>query len=127
MEIQKILPIFATETKSIEDMKEKIKMQWLIDKGGIVQDKVFKTRENKGTIMIPTGGGKSGLMMENAIHYIKGNRLNRKMVFVFNGPILRIVAQTVNDFLSVLNGTCKKEIDQFSRTEKCGDFLVYLF
>ena len=97
------------------------KMDWLIEKHGINENKIAKTREIKGSIMIPTGGGKSGIMMENAINFIKENSIGRKYMFVFNGPILRIVAQTVNDFLSVLNSkeVCKDKIEK-------GEFMFFM-
>ncbi len=80
------------------------KMDWLIRTDGISENKLLKTHEYRGSIMIPTGVGKSGIMMENVIHHIKNNPLNRKYVFVFNGPQLRILSQTVNDFFAVLKG-----------------------
>ena len=117
--------------KSVTDseIKERTKMNWLIKKNGLDKNKLWNTDEDMGTIMIPTGGGKSALMFENIIRHMRENALGKKMIFVLNGPQLKIISQTTNDALRVIcadnvqraNGYNKDEIMFFINSSDTGE------
>lgn len=80
-------------------MIDEKKMGFFIESDGILEEKIWNTGERMGTIMIPTGGGKSSLMFEHTVKRIRENSIGRKIIFVYNGPYLKLVSQTTHDLL----------------------------
>ena len=68
-------------------------------------DMITNTNKHMGTVVMPTGYGKSSQMFGDAIHHIEN--CDGKIVIIFAGPILRLVAQTQNDFHCSLGKICK--------------------
>ena len=62
--------------------------------------------------MIPTGGGKSSLMFEHTVKRIRENSIGRKIIFVYNGPYLKLVSQTTHDLLISIKHLFKGEIER---------------
>lgn len=89
------------------------KMQWLIDRciKGECDYLLANTGKNKGTIVIPTGGGKSGIVYEDIIWHIKNNYDGQKIIFNLSAPILKLEAQFLNDFISVAKEVLSSEIN----------------
>lgn len=80
-----------------------IKMWWLINQflTGEIKYEIHDTYERKGTIVMPTGAGKSGVMFKDMIWHI----LNTpgKIVFNISAPILKLCKQSADDFFSVIS------------------------
>lgn len=91
------------------------KMNWLVEK--ITKCgydcKIVETGSNKGTVLIPTGGGKSGIMYINICYHI-ANSKNKPGKYVFNisAPILKLCQQLVNDLFEVISIVFDKECDE---------------
>ncbi len=68
------------------------KMQWFIDsyKNQTIQYKLANTHENFGTVVMPTGVGKSGLVYEDIIYTIDNLNTNKKIRYLFfkNGELI---------------------------------------
>lgn len=96
-------------------MSETSKMNWLVDK--ITKCgfdcEIKKTGWNRGTILIPTGGGKSGVMYLNICYHIsEGAKTPGKYVFNISAPILKLCQQLVNDLFDVVAEVFKEECDK---------------
>ena len=99
-------------------MEKKNKMQWLIDKfngtNGESMDYVLaNTGFYKGSLVMPTGAGKSGVMFEDIIYHILNVKQNQKIIFNIASPILKLEAQSINDLLSVIKVIFKDRINEF--------------
>lgn len=91
------------------------KMNWLVEK--ITKCgydcKIMETGFNKGTILIPTGGGKSGVMYLNICYHIANSKdKSGKYVFNISAPILKLCQQLVNDLFEVISKLFDKECDE---------------
>lgn len=86
-------------------MKTTNKMQWLIDKYNTnsMEYLIKATNEKKGTIIAPTGYGKSGLMIEDAINHILNMDNDKKLILHFATPILKLGVQFMDDLNMVLS------------------------
>lgn len=84
-------------------MKEK--MKWLVDayKKGTLEYRIKDTKESKGTVVMPTGTGKSGEVYADIIWHIDHIKHGEKIIFNLSAPILKLEAQFANDLFEVLN------------------------
>lgn len=83
------------------------KMQFYIDSvnNGTRQiDTIAKTKRNFGTIVMPTGYGKSAYIFDDCIYNIIHKNPNKKLIICICSHILNLNAQTFMDFLAVLHG-----------------------
>ena len=87
------------------------KMDWFINamnNGSKANDIVVKIHDlkmkNGGSIVVPTGGGKSGIVYEDIVWRMRHACPSKKYIFVLSAPILRLEAQFVNDFFGALAG-----------------------
>ena len=80
------------------------KMNWFVDKyfNNELTYSIYNTGKKKGTVVIPTGGGKSGMIYEDIVKHIKLSSSNEKYIFNISAPILKLEVQLLNDFFSVL-------------------------
>lgn len=97
------------------------KMQWLIDKynNGSIEYLIRDTRENKGTIVAPTGFGKSGVMSADSIWHINNTNDGEKIILHFATPILKLGVQFMNDLTSVITEIFKDKCDK-------GEFMFFI-
>lgn len=95
----------------------KNKMKWLIDAfNNNTLDKTFKFRISEsgkdfGTICMPTGTGKSGVIIENIIHRIIYNSYNRLIINI-SCPTLRLSQQLICDLFETMQGALTKNFMQ---------------
>lgn len=99
-------------------------MQWLINRvnEGKMETIIAKTGAKKGSIVIPTGGGKSGVVYEDIIYHIQehlSRKDDEKVIFNLSAPILDLEAQFINDLFD-----CLKEV--FSDEVKSGKFMFFV-
>lgn len=89
------------------------KMQWLIDAkkanrlNKIITEStgtttIYNSNRNFGTILMPTGTGKSGVMICDILDRIE-HRTNRKLVINISSPILKLCEQLVFDLFETLD------------------------
>ncbi len=80
------------------------KMNWFVDKyfNNELNYTIYNTGKKKGTVVVPTGGGKSGMIYEDIVKHIKLSSPNEKYIFNISAPILKLEVQLLNDFFSVL-------------------------
>lgn len=85
------------------------KMNWLIEQynNGTIEYLIRDTKENKGTIVAPTGFGKSGVMIADAISKIDNLKDGEKLILHFATPILKLGVQFMNDLNAVISVTHK--------------------
>lgn len=82
------------------------KMDWLVEK--LNEDKNYKYRiaetgQNFGTICMPTGYGKSGVIFEDVVKRIRDwKKGDKPLIINISSPILKLTQQTVNDMLQIL-------------------------
>ncbi len=97
------------------------KMQWLIDKynNGTIEYLINDTKENKGTIVAPTGAGKSGMMISDCIWHINNTNDGEKMVLHFATPILKLGVQFMDDLISVITEVIKDKCEN-------GEFMFFI-
>ncbi|MBQ4227101.1 MAG: DEAD/DEAH box helicase family protein [Clostridia bacterium] len=85
------------------------KMQWLVD--AFVNDRLdstfkFRISESKkdyGTICMPTGTGKSGVMIEDILRRIR-HACNNNIIINISCPTLKLLQQLVADLFETLDG-----------------------
>ena len=96
------------------------KMNWQIEayRNGTCEYEIQKTKAHKGTICIPTGGGKSGVMIRDILWHID-HAENKKLIFNISAPILNLCSQLAEDLFEVIAGTHK------SNCEK-GEFAIFI-
>ena len=90
------------------------KMNWLVDQHlnhtekYIIRDLTKgmhkETCPDKGTIVIPTGGGKSAVIYNDIISHIKTAGPTDKMIFNISAPLLSLEGQIIKDLFEVLKG-----------------------
>lgn len=103
--------------------KSSKKMDWFINayKCGNLEYTIHNTGEKKGTIVKPTGTGKSSKVYEDIIYHINHSSKDEKIIFNLSAPILNLEAQYINDFFSILNG-----IEEFSEMIKNEEIEFYI-
>lgn len=95
------------------------KMNWLVkqhENGAIVYD-IQNTKEKKGTIVMPTGAGKSGVMDKDIIYHIE--HAKGKTVFNISAPILKLCKQSADDLFSVIESIFLPRCDE-------GEFMIFI-
>ena len=102
-------------------------MDWLKEQvfNGTIKYTLHNTKEHLGTAVLPTGAGKSGIMYSDSIWHIDHN--DGKLILHFAAPILKLNAQTVNDFVDVIAETHKEmcengELMFFINSSADGDY-----
>ena len=97
------------------------KMNWFIEayNNGTLQYLLKNTNKTKGTAVLPTGAGKSGVVYEDMVYHILNRKEGEKLVFNLTAPILKLEAQFLNDFISVA-----KEI--FADKVYNGEFMFFI-
>lgn len=97
------------------------KMDWFVREyeNGTLDYCVSKTGKKKGTIVIPTGGGKSGKIYADIVRHIETCAENEKMVFNISAPYLNLESQLLNDLIS-----CMKNI--FPERISRGEFMFFM-
>lgn len=96
-----------------------LKMWWMINQfldGNVIYE-IHNTHEKKGTVVMPTGAGKSGVMFKDMIWHI----LNTpgKIVFNISAPILKLCKQSADDFFSVIKALFPEECQN-------GEFKIFI-
>ena len=98
------------------------KMSWLVKRynntkkntdGEKMEYIVKDTKETMGTIVIPTGGGKSGHIYSDIIQNIENSKGNQKIIFNISAPILKLEAQLLVDFFDTIKHIFSDKINQF--------------
>lgn len=89
------------------------KMDWLVKKylENECEYQLHKTHEIRGTAVLPTGAGKSGIVYEDIIWKIDHANENEKIVFNLSAPILSLEEQFMNDLIIVLGVTHRRLAD----------------
>ena len=92
------------------------KMQWFIDKynRGTLDYIIRNTGYDFGTVCMPTGTGKSGVVYEDIVHVINNNQKGHKVVINISCPILKLNQQFINDMFSVFNEIYKGSDTNFN-------------
>lgn len=93
------------------------KMDWLIEKykANKCEYLIKKSGRDFGTVCMPTGVGKSGVMFEDAIYTIFKEKLGtstRKLILNFSAPILKLNQQNINDFIYTLTEIWPDELEK---------------
>ena len=90
------------------------KMQWLVD--AFVNnrlDKTFKFRiseskQDYGTVCMPTGTGKSGVMIEDILRRVKES-CARRIIINLSCPTLKLSQQLVTDLFETMHGVFTRD------------------
>lgn len=87
------------------------KMQWFIDKynNGKLSYQLKNSGENFGTIVMPTGYGKSSVVYEDIIYAIN-HAGDKKIVFNISCPILKLTQQFISDLFSIFVGIYGQDV-----------------
>lgn len=85
-------------------MSSNYKMSWFVDKynSNSLEYIIKNTSADFGTIIMPTGTGKSGVVYEDIIHLINTKKSKRKLIINISCPILKLTQQFINDLFSVI-------------------------
>lgn len=80
------------------------KMSWFVDKynSKSLDFIIRNTRENFGTIIMPTGTGKSGVVYADIVNHIDNLQDSRKLIINISCPILKLTQQFIRDLFSIL-------------------------
>lgn len=109
---------------------EEVKMSWFIKcyEDGTLQSIIWKCGKMKGVIRIPTGGGKSGHIINNIVDIVIGHIANtiknidmndnKKFIFHTSANVLKLIAQLMSDANDPINHILK---------DKIGDGRIYFF
>lgn len=96
------------------------KMQWLVealnDEKKLNKTFTFKLSDSKkvkGTVCMPTGTGKSGVMIEDIMRSIK-NTKGSKLLINVSCPTLRLAEQLITDLFDTIHGVYGKNESAFS-------------
>lgn len=95
------------------------KMNWLVKQyeNNEISYEIHNTKEKKGTIVMPTGAGKSGVMDKDIIHHI--NNAKGKMIFNISAPILKLCKQQGDDLFNVIEDIFRDRCDR-------DEFMVFI-
>ncbi len=88
------------------------KMNWLVKQyaNNEISYEIQNTKEKMGTIVMPTGAGKSGVMDKDIIYHI--NNAKGKVVFNISAPILKLCKQQADDLFNVLENIFLSRCDK---------------
>lgn len=123
----KFFSIFAETNNKVQQKKKRkvmidtFKMGWFVDayKNGQIEYLLSDTGFNKGTAVLPTGAGKSGMIYADIVKRINEAKPGEKIIFQLSAPILKLEAQLLNDFIAVA-----KEI--FPEMIENGEFMFFI-
>lgn len=95
------------------------KMNWLVKQyeNKEISYEIQNTKEKMGTIVMPTGAGKSGVMDKDIIYHI--NNTKGKIIFNISAPILKLCKQQGDDLFNVIENIF---VDRCNRDE----FMVFI-
>ncbi len=83
------------------------KMDWLVkelNENKNYKYRIAETGQNFGTVCMPTGYGKSGVIFEDIVYQIRNWKRNDKPLIInLSSPILKLTQQTINDMLQTLS------------------------
>lgn len=96
-------------------------MSWFVEayENGTLQYILKNTNKVKGTAVLPTGAGKSGVVYEDMVYHINNRKEGEKLVFNLTAPILKLEAQLLNDFISVAKEIFADKVDN-------GEFMFFI-
>ena len=97
------------------------KMNWFVEayKNNALTYMLHNTNKCKGTAVLPTGAGKSGVIYEDMVYHILNRKDDEKIVFNITAPILKLEAQLLNDFISVVKEIFTDKVDK-------GEFMFFI-
>lgn len=101
--------------------EQMFKMGWFVDayKQGNINYLLWDSGKKKGTVVLPTGAGKSGIIYANIVRHINEAPDNAKIIFNISAPILKLEAQLLNDYFEVARIIFKDKIDR-------GEFMFFI-
>ena len=107
--------------KIFVNMIDTFKMGWFVEayRNGKIDYALSNTGKSKGTAVMPTGAGKSGMIYADIVKKVNEAVDGEKIVFNLSAPILKLEAQLLNDFIAVA-----KEI--FADKIERGEFMFFL-
>ena len=88
-------------------MDNTFKMGWFVNayKNGQIDYLLSETGKKKGTAVLPTGAGKSGMIYADIVKHIMDAKPGEKIIFNLSAPILKLEAQLLNDFMMAMPTT----------------------
>lgn len=91
------------------------KMQWFIDKYnyGILDYYIYDSGFMFGSVRMPTGTGKSGVIYADIVKRIDTHDTKRKLVFNISCPLLKLTQQLASDLFDVIKVIYKDKLDKF--------------
>lgn len=97
------------------------KMGWFVDayEKGNINYLLWDSGKKKGTVVLPTGAGKSGVVYANIVKHINEAPAGAKIIFNVSAPILKLEAQLLNDYFEVAKVIFKDKIDK-------GEFMFFI-
>lgn len=97
------------------------RMNWFVEayKNNTLTYMLQNTNKCKGTAVLPTGAGKSGVIYEDIVYHILNRKDDEKIVFNITAPILKLEAQLLNDFISVVKEIFTDKVDR-------GEFMFFI-
>lgn len=84
-------------------MTEINKMQWFIEmyNNNNLSYIIHSSKQLFGTVVMPTGTGKSGVVYEDIVKIIDNNPKRHKVIINISCPILKLTQQFINDFFAI--------------------------
>lgn len=102
-------------------MDNTFKMGWFVNayKNGQIDYLLSETGKKKGTAVLPTGAGKSGMIYADIVKHIMDAKPGEKIIFNLSAPILKLEAQLLNDFIAVVKEIYPERVER-------GEFMFFL-
>ena len=97
------------QQRSLKMANIESKMNWQVKQymDGTINYEVHNTGECFGTICVPTGGGKSGMVIRDMIWHIDHAKHGERMILNLSAPMLNLCGQLAEDIFSVIKETHK--------------------
>ena len=97
------------QQRSLKMSSIESKMNWQVKQymDGTINYEVHNTGECFGTICVPTGGGKSGMVIRDMIWHIDHAKHGERMILNLSAPMLNLCGQLAEDIFSVIKETHK--------------------
>ena len=94
-------------------------MNWLVKQyeNNEISYEIQNTKEKMGTIVMPTGAGKSGVMDKDIIYHIE--HAKGKKIFNISAPILKLCKQQGDDLFNVIEDIFRDRCDK-------NEFMVFI-
>ena len=102
-------------------IQDTFKMGWFVDayKNKQIDFLLSETGKKKGTAVLPTGAGKSGMVYADITKKIDESKPGEKIIFNLSAPILKLEAQLLNDFIAVAKKIYPERIEN-------GEFMFFI-